>query len=130
MKQYYNIKAYPDQNLVVEVCKGDWTVQVAKSYLKDFENVAKDVTGNGSWALLTDAVNWKSTDDEIIEIIGDHFEWNRKNGMTHNANVTSGIVEQRKLQQMFEAGGVSHIAKVFLSREEALEWLRKEGYSV
>ncbi len=127
MKEYYNIKAYPDQNLVVEVCKGDWTKEVAEKYLDDFKKSAADVTGK-SWALLTDARDWKSADDEIIEIVGSHFDWNRQNGMQHNANIVSGIIEQRKLQQMFDSGGVSQIAKVFLSKEEAMQWLRDEGY--
>ncbi len=130
MKKFYQIKAYPEKRLVVEVCKDFWTREVAKSYLEDFKKTASQLNGQ-KWALLTDASLWKSDSDEaVIEIIGDHFDWNRQNGMAHNANIAGGLIEQAKLKKMFEAGGVSDIAKVFLDKKDAYRWLKNEGYNL
>lgn len=126
---HYKIKVLDGKQVVVERIQGFWTEQIAHQYIQDFEKKVEPVTAK-NWALLTDLSEWQTSDQKIVDIISDHFDWNRNHKMTHNANILDKPLERNQLNTMFKSAGVEDICKVFATQEEAVDWLNSVGYKV
>ncbi len=110
--------------IVRESIFGVWRKADAVRYVREFRNAVAPLVG-GSWKLRTDLRGWETASEEVEQIIGESFQWNREHGMTANANIVEGALQQKQLQAMFDSSGNADVCRAFASDSEADRWLRE-----
>lgn len=126
MKNYEFI-VLSGRRVLKETIIGLFTKEIAESYASDFKQAARPLSGR-PWALLTNLDEWKTSEQEVVAVVGKSLEWAKSNGMAFNANVIKSALHRIQLQRTVQEGGVSEIAKVFPVETEALAWLRDKGF--
>jgi hypothetical protein len=125
----YVLDADVDNAIMYEKIYGVWKIQTAESYNTDYREEAKELVKK-PWAKLIDLSNWKTGSPEVIEKIGEHLEWCRKNNMIWSVNIINNPVTFSQLQKMFSRGGTKNISKTFRTREEGERFLKQQGFKV
>ncbi len=103
---------------------GIWKAETARGYARDFQSEVQPLLGK-PWAKLVDLSNWKTSYPEVIQIVGDHMEWSRKNDVALSLYVLNNPSTFRQLHQMFSAGGTKEISMTFRSLAEAESYLKE-----
>ena len=124
----YSFDVDMENRVIYEKIYGVWRESTAKSYFDDFK---KEVTPllDKPWAKLIDLSNWKTSSPEVIEIIGEHLEWCRKNKMVASINIINNPVTYGQLMRMFSRGKTKEVSQTFRNREDGLKALRDLGFN-
>jgi len=125
----YVLDADNENGIMYEKIYGVWRIETAEHYNKDYEKEAEKLIQK-PWAKLIDLSNWKTGSQEVIEKIGEHLEWCRKNNMVWSVNIISNPVTFSQLHKMFAKGGTKNISKTFRTREEGEKFLKEQGFKV
>ena len=125
--KYFEFEILKDRKIIKEKIIGLWTKEIAEDYVKEFE---KNVTPllSDEWSKLVDLNEWKTSQAEIVAIIGKHLEWARKNRMAFSANIIKSAIARGQLRRMFQEGGTDAFSEVFETEELALDWLKEKGF--
>ncbi|UCG62649.1 MAG: hypothetical protein JSV52_05020 [Candidatus Zixiibacteriota bacterium] len=125
----YVLDADVENAIMYEKIYGVWRVETAENYNRDYVEEARELVKK-PWAKLIDLSNWKTGSPEVIEKIGEHLEWCRKNNMIWSINIINNPVTYSQLQKMFSKGGTKNISKTFRTREEAERFLKQQGFKL
>lgn len=123
----YEFHILPGKSVMKEKIYGMWDAQIATEYVENFKKAAQPLIRN-PWALLSDLNEWKTSKQEVIEIVGQSLKWAMKNNMVCNANILTNALDRLQLQRTLKEGGVWDIAKVFENEFQALSWLKERGF--
>lgn len=125
----YVLDADVGNAIMYEKIYGVWKIQTAESYSNDYKKEAQELVKK-PWAKMIDLSNWKTSSPEVIEKIGEHLEWCRKNNMVWSINIINNPVTYSQLQRMFSKGGTKNISKTFRTRQEGERFLKQQGFKV
>ena len=100
-----------ESRLVTEKINGTWNAEIAREYHDEFMKTVAPLTG-GEWAKMIDLHNWKSSYPEVVDIVGDHLIWCRKNGMVLSVNILDNPVTIGQLKRMFVRAGTAEISRL------------------
>ncbi|MCD6249234.1 MAG: hypothetical protein J7J98_02725 [candidate division Zixibacteria bacterium] len=103
---------------------GRWQAETAKRYHTDFVEDMAPLLGK-PWAKIADLTSWKTSRDEVTDVIGRHMAWSRENGVALSLFVIDNVSTFRQLNEMFDKGGTKKISKTFRTLEEAEAYLKK-----
>ena len=114
-----------DENAVIYArVYGPWKAETAENYHNDFKQEATALLGK-PWARLIDLSNWKTSRNEVTDLIGHHMAWSRDNNAAISLYVLDNPSTFRQLNQMITKGGTKEITRIFRKREEAEAFLKK-----
>ncbi|UCD64063.1 MAG: hypothetical protein JSW34_01130 [Candidatus Zixiibacteriota bacterium] len=125
----YALDADVENGIMYEKIYGSWRIETANHYNDDYRQEAAELVKK-PWAKLIDLSNWKTGSPEVIEKIGEHLEWCRKNNMVWSVNIINNPVTYSQLQKMFSRGGTKEISKTFRTRQEGEQFLKGQGFKV
>lgn len=125
----YNIDVDDANHIVYEKVFGVWRVSTAKDFVSDYEEEVAELIQK-PWARFCDLSNWKTATPEVIDIIGAHLVWCRKNNLIWSVNIINNPVTYGQLQRMFEKGGTKEISRTFRTRQEGERFLTDQGFRV
>jgi hypothetical protein len=108
---------------------GVWRMQTAVDYHEQFKRDVEPLI-KAPWVRVVDLINWRMGTPEVVDEIGKHMIWCRKNNMIRQVHVVNDPVRYGQLQKMFEKGEAKDISSVFRTRVEAQRFLREQGFSV
>ncbi|MFZ1683960.1 MAG: hypothetical protein WAU88_07480 [Candidatus Zixiibacteriota bacterium] len=106
---------------------GIWKADTARSYHDDFKTEVEPIVKQ-PWAKLVDLSNWRTSYPEVIDIIGEHMEWSRLNGVALSLYVLNNPSTFRQLHEMFTAGGTKEISMTFRTHAEAELYLKDNWF--
>ena len=115
-----------DEKLAVVFLKihGIWKGETAERYHQDFREKVAPLLGQ-PWAKIADLTNWKTSYQEVTDVIGRHMEWSRANNVALQIYVLDNPSTYRQLNEMFVKGGVRDISHTFRTYEEAERFLKE-----
>jgi hypothetical protein len=108
---------------------GIWKAETARKYASDFQSEVQPILGK-PWAKLVDLSNWKTSYPEVIQIIGEHMVWSRKNDVALSLYVLNNPSTFRQLHLMFSAGKTKEISMTFRTLPEAEAYLKENWLDV
>lgn len=125
----YLIDVDEENHVVYEKIFGVFRPETAVSYKEDFmEKVAPII--DKPWVKLIDLNNWKSSYPEIIETIGEHLLWCKKNNMVWSVNIINNKVTYGQLMKMFSQGTTREISRTFRNMEDGEKFLKEQGFTI
>jgi hypothetical protein len=127
MKKYYEFEIISERRIIREKAYGVWTKEIAEQFLQDFKKAAKPLLGD-SWAKLVDLKDWKTSQQDTVDIVAKHLEWARTHGMAYSANIIPSATARMQVRRMMQQGGTSDFSDVFETEDAALEWLKENGF--
>jgi hypothetical protein len=114
-----------EKNAVIYVkIFGIWKAETARSYHEDFKVEVEPILGR-PWAKLIDLTNWKTSYPDVINVIGQHMDWSRRNEVALSIYVLNNPSTFRQLHEMFEAGNTKEISMTFRTYGEAEKYLKE-----
>ncbi len=125
----YNINVDERNQVVYVKIFGVWKEDTAQRYHEDFKAETEAIIDK-PWAKLIDLINWKMGTPEAINILGEHMDWSRKNGMKVQTYVINDPVRYGQLLKMIDKGKAKEVSKTFRTRAEAERFLKAEGFKV
>lgn len=120
----YSIDVDKENSVIYAKIHGRWTAKTAESYHEDFRTEMEPLLGQ-PWARVVDLTNWKTSRNEVTEVIGKHMAWCRKNDISLSIYVINNTSTFRQLNEMFVKGGVKNIAHTFRTYPEAEKFLKE-----
>lgn len=123
----YTIDVDEEQSVVRVKIYGQWRRDTAESYHSDFKKEMGPLLGR-PWAKLVDLSNWKTSRDEVTEVIGKHMAWSRQNDISLSLYVINNTSTYRQLNEMFTKGGTKDVSHTFRSVDEAERFLEQHWY--
>ncbi len=120
----YSIDVDEENSVVYAKIHGRWSAKTAESYHDDFKAELETLMGR-PWARLIDLTNWKTSRDEVTEVIGRHMAWCRQNDISLSLYVINNTSTFRQLNEMFAKGGTKHYAHTFRTYAEAEKYLKE-----
>lgn len=124
----YSIEVDEKNAIIYAKVHGIWKAQTAHDYHADFKEAVAPLLGK-PWAKLIDLSNWRTSYPEVIDIIGQHMEWSRQNGVALSLYVLNNPSTFRQLHEMFTAGRTKEISQTFRTHQEAQIFLREHWFS-
>jgi hypothetical protein len=103
---------------------GQWKAATAESYHEDFKEEMKPLLGQ-PWAKIVDLSNWKTSRNEVTDVIGKHMAWSKANGVALSLYVINNVSTFRQLNEMFVKGGTKQVSQTFRTYEEAERFLKE-----
>jgi len=120
----YTIDVDEKNTVIYAKIHGLWKAETAENYHNDFKEEVEPLLGE-PWARLIDCTNWKTSRNEVTDLVGRHMAWSRQ----HNAALSLYVLDNpstfRQLNQMIIKGGTKDTARIFRKREEAEAFLKK-----
>ena len=125
----YTIDVDRDNSVLYAKIFGRWRAETAERYSKDFREEIQPLLGQ-PWARLIDLTKWKTSRDEVTEVLGRHMAWSRENDASLSLYVINNPSTYRQLNEMFAKGGTkdtSHTFRTYAEAEKFLteNWLNK-----
>ncbi|UCC45625.1 MAG: hypothetical protein JSU65_06820 [Candidatus Zixiibacteriota bacterium] len=120
----YSIDVDEETAVVRAKIYGLWKAETANAYHEDFINELKVLKGR-PWVKVADLTKWKTSFEKVIEIIGRHQAWARKNNVQLQLYVLDNPSTFRQLNRMFDKGGTADISHIFRTMDEAEEFLKE-----
>ena len=119
----YTIDVNEESAVVYVKVFGRWHAETAERYHSDFKEEMQSLLGK-PWAKLVDLSNWKTSRDEVTDVIGKHLAWSRDNKVSLSLYVIDNTSTYRQLNQMFDKGGTKDISHTFRQYEKAEAFLK------
>jgi hypothetical protein len=114
-----------EKNSVIYVkIHGIWKADTAKNYHEDFKAEAQGIIDR-PWAKMIDLTNWKTSFPEVIEVVGQHMDWSRKNNCALSIYVLNHPSTFRQLNEMFAAGNTKEVSLTFRTYAEGEKYLKE-----
>jgi len=114
-----------EENAVIRIkVHGRWRAETAKRYHDDFVEDMAPLLGK-PWARIADLTNWKTSREEVTDVIGQHMAWSKANGVALSLYVIDNVSTFRQLNEMFDKGGTKRISQTFRTVDEAEAYLKK-----
>ncbi|MBD3258874.1 hypothetical protein GF377_10605 [candidate division GN15 bacterium] len=123
----YTIDVDEDHSVVRVKIYGQWRRETAESYHQDFREEMEPLLGR-PWAKMVDLSNWKTSRDEVTEVIGKHMKWSKANDISLSIYVINNPSTFRQLNEMFAKGGTKEVSHTFRTTEEAEKFLSENWY--
>ena len=120
----YTIDVDEDDAVIRIKVHGRWLAETAKRYHADFVEDMAPLLGK-PWAKIADLTSWKTSRDEVTDVIGRHMAWSKENGVVLSLFVIDNVSTFRQLNEMFDKGGTKKISKTFRTLDEAEAYLKK-----
>ena len=119
----YTIDVDLDTAVMYVKIYGLWKEETARSYHRDFRTEVEPLLAQ-PWAKVVDLSAWKTSYEQVIDVIGRHMEWSKENNVRLQLYILDNPSTFRQLNRMFEKGGVQDISHTFRTREDALQFLK------
>ncbi len=123
----YTIDVDEDNSVIYVKVYGQWKAETAQRYHDDFKEEMKPLLGK-PWAKVVDVSNWKTSRNEVTDVIGKHMAWSRANKVALSIYVINNVSTFRQLNEMFVKGGTKQVSQTFRTAEEAEQFLRKHWF--
>ena len=123
----YSIDVDEERSVVYVKIYGQWRKDTAESYHADFRKELEPLLGR-PWAKLVDLTNWKTSRDEVTEVIGKHMAWSRRSDISLSLYVINNPSTFRQLNEMFAKGGTKDVSHTFRTYEEAEKFLAENWH--
>ncbi len=120
----YGIDVDEPEAVIRITVHGQWQADTANQYHDDFVEEMAPLMGR-PWAKIADLSAWKTSRNEVTEVIGRHMAWSRKNGVAMSLYVIDNVSTLRQLKEMFDKGGTRKVSKTFRTLAEAEAYLKK-----
>ena len=120
----YTIDVDEDDAVIRIKVHGRWRAETAKQYHDDFVKDMAPLMGK-PWAKIADLTSWKTSRDEVTDVIGHHMAWSKRNGVALSLYIIDNVSTFRQLSEMFAKGGTKGISKTFRTNDEAEAYLKK-----
>jgi len=120
----YSIDVNEELAVVYIKIFGLWKGETAERYHQDFSDKVKPLLDK-PWAKIADLTNWKTSYQEVTDVIGKHMEWSRDNNVALQIYVLNNPSTFRQLNEMFAKGRVKDISHTFRTYEEAERFLKE-----
>lgn len=127
-----NYKIQTGHNLICTTFYGVTDSIVMTQYIHDLQKEVLSFEGK-EWAAMVDFRDWELAGPEISKYTNAQHEWN----VEHNIKASAFLIaEETKKLQLWTLGNylfnehLDFAARIFTDKDEAMEWLRKEGYSL
>ncbi len=123
----FTIETDAKRRVITEKIYGIWKKETAEKYHKEYMEEAKPLL-KGKWAKVINLCNWKPSYPEVIDIVSEHLDWCRANGMVLSINIIDNPLTINQLKKMFQGGGTSNISRVVKTAQEGEKILRENGF--
>lgn len=122
-KGLYTIKFDSTKNVAYEVPVGVWTKEDYIEYHSQFENKLGPALGNKPWAMISDLRKYKVSD--LGDVMAKHGDWMANNNLQYSAVIVDSAIVKMQINR---AMGSKFVQKAFLTEEEAVEFLKSNGF--
>ncbi|MBU0983623.1 MAG: hypothetical protein KKA42_07120 [candidate division Zixibacteria bacterium] len=120
----YTIDVDEKDSVIYVKIYGKWKEETAERYHRDFKAEIDALSGR-PWAKLVDLTNWKTSYDEVTDVLGKHMSWSRDNDIGLSLYVIDNTSTFRQLNEMFAKGGTKDISHTFRTYAEAERFLKQ-----
>ncbi len=123
----YTIDIDEDNAVAYVKVYGQWRAETAERYHTDFKENMKPLLGK-PWAKVVDLTNWKTSRNEVTDVIGKHMAWSRQNQVALSIYIINNVSTFRQLNEMFAKGGTKQVSQTFRTHEEAEQFLQENWF--
>ena len=120
----YTIDVDLENAVVYAKIYGRWRAETAESYHAALKKEAQPLMGR-PWAKVIDLTNWKTSRQEVTEVIGKHMAWSVENGVGLQIYVINNTSTYRQLNEMFDKGDAREVSQTFRTMAEAEQYLKE-----
>lgn len=120
----YTIDVDRENAVIYAKIYGPWKGETAENYHNEFKDEVTPLLDQ-PWARLIDLSNWKTSRNEVTDLIGKHMAWSKENNASMSLYVLDNPSTFRQLNQMISKGGTKESALIFRRREEAEDFLKR-----
>ena len=124
----YTIDVDTENAVVYVKIYGQWTAETAQRYHEEFKRDVQPLLDK-PWAKLVDLTSWKTSRNEVTNVIGRHMAWLKANNVALSIYVINNVSTFRQLNEMFIKGGTKDISHTFRTWEEGERFLQANWFS-
>jgi len=128
-KQHGSSDVWKKNKILFAKLVGSWNKEAAIDYSNKFKDEAQSLIRE-PWAHIVYLDDWELCEPSMFEVIQDLVQWSLDNGLTRAANVhkPSGVKKEFINKMVLEQTSTFKRA-VFSNEQDALTWLKQEGFS-
>lgn len=106
--------------------RGLWTIADFTRLHNDYVNKIYPLVKGKAWTKCSDIRKYKTS--LIVPAMTEHLAWAGKSGMGKGCIITDSAINKMQIERGAGGKGSPLCPVVFITKEEARDWLHKEGY--
>lgn len=122
----YELEVKAGGTIVYETPTGNWKGTDFSRMHDDYATKILPAVRGKKWVKCSDLTNYATS--MIVPEMQKHLEWAAQNGMEKGCIVTDNVIKKMQIERGAGGKGSAICPDVFLTKEEAVEFLHSKGY--